>query len=88
MSIYSVEDAKKYHKEALDARSATLKSQEYKIANRTQRRAMLSEVNADLEKWENELKAIYAANPELNPNKTTQRTRRGPTVSTVGYRHG
>ena len=86
MSIYSVEDAQKYLAEALKARSETLKSQEYKIANRSQRRALLAEINSDLKKWEDELKSIYATNPELNPNKTTQKTRRGPTVSTMGYR--
>ena len=86
MSIYSVEDAQKYLDEALKARSETLKSQEYKIANRSQRRALLAEINADLKKWEDELKSIYSANPELNPNKQNQKTRRGPTISTVGYR--
>jgi len=86
LSIYSVEDAQKYLAEALKARSETLKSQEYKIANRSQRRALLAEINSDLKKWEDELKSIYATNPELNPNKTTQKTRRGPTVSTMGYR--
>jgi len=86
LSIYSVEDAQKYLDEALKARSETLKSQEYKIANRSQRRALLAEINADLKKWEDELKSIYSANPELNPNKQNQKTRRGPTISTVGYR--
>jgi len=86
LSIYSVEDVQKYLAEALTARSETLKSQEYKIANRSQRRALLAEINADLKKWEDELKSIYAANPELNPNKQNQKTRRGPTVSTMGYR--
>lgn len=86
MSIYTVEDAQKYHKEALDARSSVLKSQRYKIAGREQQRAMLSEVTADLEKWEAELKEIYAANSELNPNNTSLKIRRGPTVKTLGYR--
>ena len=86
MSIYSYNDAKKYLDEALEARSATLKSQEYKIANRSQRRAMLSEIKADIEKWENELKEIFTSNPDLNPNKDTQKTRKGPGVSTIGYR--
>ena len=86
MSIYSVEDAQKYLAEALKARSETLKSQEYKIANRSQRRAELDQLNKDIAKWEDELKSIYAANPELNPNKQNQKTRRGPTVSTMGYR--
>ena len=84
MSIYSYEDAKKYLDEALEARSATLKSQRYKIANREQQRAELQQLNKDIEKWEGELKSIYSSNPELNPNKT-QKTRRGPTVSTLGY---
>ena len=86
MSIYSVEDARKYLDEALVARSATLKSQRYKISNREQQRAELDQLNKDIIKWEDELKSIYATNPELNPNKTTQKTRRGPTVSTMGYR--
>lgn len=86
MSIYTYKDAKKYLDEALEARSAVLKSQRYKIANREQQRAMLSEVGADIKKWENELKEIIASNPDLNPNKNTQKTRRGPTVSTIGYR--
>jgi len=85
MSIYSYDDAKKCLDEALEARSATLKSQRYKIANREQQRAMLSEIMADLAKWENEVKDILAANPELDPNKN-QKSRRGPTVRTMGYR--
>ena len=85
MSIYSYEDAKKYLDEALVARSATLKSQRYKISNREQQRAELEQLNRDIAKWEDELKSIYASNPELNPNKT-QKTRRGITVSTLGYR--
>jgi len=85
LSIYSIEDANKYLKEALEARSATLKSQSYKIKGREQQRAELDQLNQDITKWEDELKEIYAANPELDPNKT-QKIRRGPTVSTLGYR--
>jgi len=85
MSIYSYDDAKKYLDEALKARSATLKSQRYKIANREQQRAMLSEIMADLAKWENEVKKILAANPELDLNKN-QKSHKGPTVRTMGYR--
>lgn len=84
MSIYTYDDARKYLDEALLARSATLKSQRYKIANREQQRAMLGEIKDDIEKWEKELKEIISANPSLNPN-TNQKNRRGPTVSVVGY---
>ena len=85
MSIYLLEDAKKYLDEALLERSKTLKSQEYRLLNRSQRRVEFEQLTADITKWEDEIKSIYASNPELNPN-TTQKTRRGPTVSTVGYR--
>jgi hypothetical protein len=85
LSIYSYADAKKYLDEALVARSATLKSQRYKISNREQQRAMLGEIKQDIEKWENELKNIISSNPSLNPNKN-QKTRRGPKISYVGYK--
>ena len=85
MSIYTHKEARTALDEALKARSAVLNSQEYKIANRTQRRALLAEVNADLTKWEKELESIYASNPELNPNKL--KTRKGPTITTLGYRY-
>lgn len=85
MSIYTLTDAQKYLDEALVTRSQTLKSQEYKLLNRSQRRVELEQLNADIVKWENEIKSIYVSNPQLNPN-TSQKTRRGPTVSRVGYR--
>jgi hypothetical protein len=86
MSIYSYADAKKYLDEALEARSATLKSQRYKVANREQQRVELQQLTADITKWEDELKEIYAANPKLNPNYKKIKTRRGPTVSILGCR--
>jgi len=86
LSVYSYEDAKKYLDEALLARSATLKSQRYKVANREQQRVELQQLSDDITKWENELKEIFAANPELNPNHKKMKVRRGPTISRVGYR--
>ena len=85
MSIYSYDDAKKYLDEALKARTRTLNSQEYKIANRSQRMADLDQLNKDVKKWEDEIKEILAANPHLNPNKN-QKRRRGPTIGTIGFR--
>lgn len=60
VSVYTQEEVKGYLKEALDARSKILQSQEYQINNRSNKRAMLSEVNIDIKKWENELKKILA----------------------------
>jgi hypothetical protein len=60
VSVYTQEEVKGYLKEALDARSKILQSQEYQINNRSNKRAMLSEVNIDIKKWEDELKKILA----------------------------
>jgi len=83
MSIYSLAQAQQYLDEALATRSKILKSQEYKLANRSQRRAELSQILEDIKKWEDEIKSIYALNPNLRT--TTQKVRRGPTVSIVGF---
>lgn len=52
MSIYSYDEAKKYLDEALAARSSVLTSQSYQKGDRSLQRALLNDVNKDIEKWE------------------------------------
>lgn len=83
--VYSYEFAKSKLFKYLQKQDEIMESQEYKIANRTQRRALLSEVEAVIGKWEKIIDDHIKLDPTLSVSKT-KKVRTGPTISTIGYR--
>ncbi len=61
MSIYTYDEAKGYLDEGLKARSAVLVSQSYQKADRSLQRAMLSDINKDIAKWEKECNRLQTS---------------------------
>ena len=55
MSAWTLQEAKNYLKEALDARSRILRAQEYGIGDKKTKRAELEQINADIKFWKNEI---------------------------------
>lgn len=58
MSAWSLEEAKKYLKEALEARSRILRAQEYGIGDKRTKRAELEQINEDIKFWKKEVEKL------------------------------
>ena len=71
LSAWTLEEAKRYLKEALDARSRILRAQEYGIGDRKTKRAELEQINEDIRFWRKEVERL-------------ERSQRGKTF-VVGY---
>jgi hypothetical protein len=58
LSAWSLEEAKKYLKEALEARSRILRAQEYGIGDKRTKRAELEQINEDIKFWKKEVERL------------------------------
>ena len=58
MSAWSLEEAKEYLKEALEARSRILRAQEYGIGDKKTKRAELAQINEDIKFWRREVEKL------------------------------
>lgn len=83
--VYSYKYAKDKLDSFLEEQEKIMKSQEYRIANRTQKRALLSEVEAVIGKWEKIVEEHIRLDSSLSATPK-KKVRRGPTVRTLGYR--
>lgn len=80
--IYTYDEAKSKLDEANDALSKVLKSQEYRHSDLTQRRALLSEVQNLVFKWEEIISEHIRRNPSLREDliEANKSARKGPKV--------
>lgn len=78
IEIYSEEYVQKKIDKYGDLEDKITISQEYRVANRETKRAMLRDVEKSLWKWERIMMAHKRAK--------NKRLRRGPTISSIGYR--
>lgn len=58
MSAWSLDEAKQYLKEALEARSRVLRAMEYSIGDKKTKRAELEQINADISFWRKEVERL------------------------------
>lgn len=58
MAAWSLEEAKEYLKEALEARSRILRAQEYGIGDKKTKRAELAQINEDIKFWKKEVEKL------------------------------
>ena len=58
MAAWSLEEAKEYLKEALEARSRILRAQEYGIGDKKTKRAELAQINEDIKFWKKEVERL------------------------------
>ena len=58
MAVWTLDEAKEYLKEALDARSRVLRSSEYAIGDKKTKRAELEQINADIVFWRKEVEKL------------------------------
>ena len=58
MAAWSLEEAKGYLKEALEARSRILRAQEYGIGDRKTKRAEIAQIEEDIKFWKKEVEKL------------------------------
>ncbi len=58
MAAWSLDEAKQYLKEALEARSRILRAQEYGIGDKKTKRAELEQINQDIAFWRKEVERL------------------------------
>jgi len=58
LAAWTLDEAKKYLKEALEARSRVLKSSEYAIGDKKTKRAELEQINTDITFWKKEVEKL------------------------------